>query len=57
MERINEVRWGPNYAQNHQNENGESSNSERLPTNVSHEIFNQNELLKRLLQDDIAEGM
>lgn len=32
-------------------------NNDRLPCNVEHEIFNENQFLKSLLQDDIAEGM
>lgn len=32
-------------------------NDGRLPCNVEYEIFNENQLLKNLLQDDIAEGM
>jgi len=32
-------------------------NSPREPLNTSHEFFNQNDFLKEILKDDIAEGM
>lgn len=29
----------------------------REPLNTSHEVFNDNEFLKQIMKDDIAEGM
>lgn len=34
-----------------------TNNDERMPMHIPHEIFNQHELLKSLLEDELAEGM
>lgn len=57
MKRMEDSMQNPNSAQNNENSPEAISNKKRVPTNVKHDLFNANALLKQVMKDCIDEGM